>query len=194
MDADRQDAVIHSSWNPVFEKFKIINTGDVSFRVFSKDIKDIKIVLLGQDPYPVKSDGLSFLVPKDVKIPGSLKNIFKELNGTFPERGYQFIHGDLERWFNNGIFLLNCSLTIGEMKKWTPFINYVIKYISENTDAVFILLGNHAKSKSKLIDKTSIVKKFVTAIHPSPSTHGFIGSGVFKKVENVLGEQFNWQN
>ena len=188
MGADTQDAVIHSSWNPVFEKFKIENANDVSFRVFSKDIKDIKIVLLGQDPYPGKSDGLSFSVPKDVKIPGSLKNIFKELNGTFPERGYQFIHGDLERWFNNGIFLLNCSLTFGEMKKWTPFIDYVIKYISENTDAVFILLGNHAKNKSKF------VKKFVTAIHPSPSTHGFIGSGVFKKVENVLGEQFDWQN
>ena len=180
--------IIHSSWKPVFEKFKIENANDVIFRVFSKDIKDIKLVLLGQDPYPGKSDGLSFSVPKDVKIPGSLKNIFKELNGTFPEREYQFNHGNLERWFNNGIFLLNCSLTIGEMKKWAPFINYVIKYISENTDAVFLLLGNHAKSKSKL------VKKFVTAIHPSPSTHGFIGSGVFKKVENVLGKQFDWQN
>ena len=98
--------VIHSSWNPVFEKFKIENENDVIFRVFSKDIKDIKIVLLGQDPYPGKSDGLSFSVPKDVKIPGSLKNIFKELNGTFPEREYQFNHGNLERWFDNGIFLL----------------------------------------------------------------------------------------
>jgi len=105
--------VIHSSWNSVFEKFKIKNTNDVIFRVFSKDIKDIKIVLLGQDPYPEKSDGLSFSVPKDVKIPGSLKNMFKELKNTFPEREYQFNHGDLEHWFNNGIFLLNCSLTIG---------------------------------------------------------------------------------
>ena len=146
--------VIHSSWNPVFEKFKIENSNDVSFRVFSKDINDIKIVLLGQDPYPGKSDGLSFSVPKDVKIPGSLKNIFKEIKLTFPEREYQFNHGDLERWFDNGIFLLNCSLTIGEIKKWTPFIDYVIKYISENTDAVFLLLGNHAKSKSTLIGKT----------------------------------------
>ena len=175
---------MNKAWIPIFEKFKIKASDDIIFRVFSKDPKEIKIVLLGQDPYPHNADGLSF--SSKVGIPGSLRNIFKELNRSFPERNYQFVHGNLERWFDNGIFLLNCSLTIGERKKWTPFIDYIIKYILQ--DAIFILLGNHAKKKS------TIVKTFVTAKHPSPATYGFVGSDIFLKVENALGKQFDWQN
>ena len=190
---------IHSSWKPVFENFDILIEDsflpqDV-FKVFTIDLKDIKIVLLGQDPYykEGQADGLSFSVKKNIKIPPSLKNIYKELNRTFPERNYNFEHGNLENWFNKGILLLNSSLTVlpgkpgSHIKKWEKFTNKVIKFISENTNAVFLLLGLFAKSKSKFI-KNNIVSE----VHPSPSTHGFVGSDVFKKLEIALGYPFDW--
>jgi uracil-DNA glycosylase len=201
---------IHESWNSVFEKHKInLNEiydnnviiyppKDLVYKVFSMDVKDIKIVLLGQDCYHGigQAHGLSFSVPNDIKIPPSLKNIYKELKLEFPERNYVFSNGNLERWFNEEkIFLLNCSLTVekgkpgSHMKKWINMSNDIIKHISANNkDCVYLLLGNYAKSKVEFIDSARIV----SAPHPSPLARGFIGSNVFKRIENILGKEVNW--
>jgi uracil-DNA glycosylase len=165
------------------------------------DVKDIRIVLLGQDPYhgPNQAHGLSFSVSSSEKIPPSLKNIFKELKLNFPERNYTFETGNLEKWFTReNIFLLNSALTVkkgkpgSHMKKWESFTNDVIKFISEQNDnCVFLLLGNYAKSKNVLIKNKN---KIVSEVHPSPLARGFVGSNVFKRVEDVLGKEIDWSN
>ena len=198
---------IHDSWKPLFKYDfdidEIYGSGEVYppkeciFRVFEMDVKDIRILLLGQDPYhgPNQANGLSF--SSNEKIPPSLKNIYKELTLEFPERNYKFTTGNLEEWFyREKIFLLNSSLTVqkgkagSHMKKWEAFTNDVIKYISEQNDnCVFLLLGNYAKSKEVFIKNKS---KIVMEVHPSPLARGFIGSNVFKRVEAILEEEVNW--
>ena len=201
---------IHNSWNPLFNQYNInideiyeidevYPSKELVFRVFQMDVKDIRILLLGQDPYhgPNQANGLSFSVPDGEKIPPSLKNIYKELKLNFPERNYTFTSGNLEKWFNREkIFLLNSSLTVekgkagSHMKKWEAFTNDVIKFISEQNDnCVFLLLGNYAKSKQIFIKNKS---KIVTEVHPSPLARGFVGSNVFKRVETVLEYEVNW--
>ena len=203
---------VHKSWFELFSKFDIelvdiFEIGDVFppkemvFRVFQMDVKEIRIVLLGQDPYhgPNQAHGLSFSVPQTEKIPPSLKNIYKELMLEFPERNYEFKTGDLEQWFTREkIFLLNSSLTVqkgkagSDMSIWEEFTDEVIKFISEqNNNCVFLLLGNFAKSKHIFIKNKN---KIVTEVHPSPLAKGFVGSNVFKRVENVLGTTVDWSN
>ena len=208
--------VIDSSWLPIFEKYnfdldKLYYSSDSIiyplrediYKVFQMSVYDIKIVLLGQDPYhnPGQAHGLSFSVPQDVSIPPSLKNIFKELQLEFEERKYVFHSGNLERWFyEEKIFLYNSSLCVYKNKPashmvfWKNFTNDVIKYISENNkNCVFLLLGNFAKSKEKFIcNKDKIIK----GVHPSPLSahHGFFSSNIFKMVETKLGEEINWSN
>lgn len=201
---------IHDSWKTIFNKYdfdldEIYEAGEVYppkhlvFRVFEMDVKEIRIVLLGQDCYhgPKQAHGLSFSVPDSEKIPPSLKNIFKELNLEFPERNYHFISGNLEQWFlRERIFLLNSALTVekgkagSHMNIWKEFTDEVIKCISEQNDnCVFLLLGNYAKSKQIFIKNKS---KIVTEVHPSPLARGFVGSNVFKRVESALGYEVNW--
>lgn len=204
---------IHKSWKPLFDQY-IINLDarysknenvyppkEMVFRVFEMDVNDIIIVLLGQDCYHGKGQahGLSFSVPDGVKIPPSLRNIFKELDLQFPERNYEFKSGNLEKWFyREKIFLLNSSLTVKEktpgsdMKIWEQFTDDVIKFISDNNDkCVFLLLGNYAKNKDKFIkDDWNIVY----APHPSPLARGFIDSGVFSEVERRIGRVVDWSN
>lgn len=201
---------MHLSWKPFFDKYnidltelyidKVYPSKDLVFRVFNMDINEIKIVLLGQDPYHSErqANGLSFSVPKNIKIPPSLKNIFKELKLEFPERKFEFTHGDLVKWFENEkIFLLNSSLTVKDsepsshVKYWNKFTDNVIEYISlNNKKCIFLLLGNYAKSKNKLINNKD---KIVSAPHPSPLARGFIGSNIFKQIEEKIG-LINWQN
>ena len=201
---------IHDSWTKLFDQYdididEIYEIGEVYppkelvFRVFEMDVKEIRIVFLGQDPYhgPNQAHGLSFSVPDNEKIPPSLKNIFKELIFEFPERNYDFKTGNLEQWCKREkIFLLNSSLTVqkgqagSDMSIWEDFTNEVIKFISEqNNECVFLLLGNYAKSKSVFIKNNS---KIVTEVHPSPLARGFIGSKVFERVEHVLRQRVNW--
>ena len=164
-------------------------------------INAINLVFLGQDPYhgPGQAHGLSFSVPTNIPHPPSLKNIFKELKLEFPERNYNFTTGNLERWQNEeGIFLLNTSLTVEEHKPnshqsmWKEFTDDVIKYIStNNAKCVFLLLGNYAKEKSSLIkDKSQIIQ----GVHPSPlsASRGFFSSKIFQQVEEKLNRQINW--
>jgi uracil-DNA glycosylase len=168
------------------------------YKVFEMNVKDIKLVILGQDPYHNKNQahGLSFSTSNI--IPPSLRNIFKELQLNFKDRNYNFTHGNLTRWHKEeGIFLLNTALTVEEnlplshIKKWNKITDAVIKYISDNSNCVFLLLGNQAKAKDIFISNK---KRIVYEKHPSPLARGFIGSNVFIRIESVLGNKINWQN
>lgn len=200
----------HSSWQPLFDEYNIeldtiCDSPDVYpskenvLRVFQMDVKEIRVVLLGQDPYhgPGQAHGLSFSVEKGVAVPPSLKNIYKELQMEFPDRHYAYVHGNLEAWFSREkIFLMNAALTVengkpgSHMKVWEEFTDDVIRFIDKhNTHCVFLLLGNFAKAKAELIGKKD---RIVTEKHPSPLAQGFLGSGVFKRVEKALGQEINW--
>ena len=165
------------------------------------DVKKIRIVLLGQDPYhnPNQANGLSFSVPDKVKIPPSLQNIYKELCIEFPERNYEFNSGNLDRWFTKEkIFLLNSSLSViknkpgSHMFMWSDFTDDVITFISKkNKNCIFILLGNFAKSKEKFIENKD---RIITGVHPSPfsANNGFFNSNIFRKIEEKLQKEINW--
>jgi uracil-DNA glycosylase len=171
------------------------------FRVFEMDVNEIKVVLLGQDPYhgPGQAHGLAFSVNKGIRVPPSLLNIFKELNMEYPDRNYEFGHGNLEQWFyREKIFLLNASLSVKEgkpgsfIKQWTPFTDDIIKFIADtNKNCIFLLLGNFAKDKMRFIDNKD---RIIYGVHPSPlSAHrGFFGSNIFKKIEDLNGVPINW--
>lgn len=209
---------IHECWKPIFEKHSdLINEiftysesfelpvyppKEQIFRVFSKDVSTIKVVLLGQDPYHQKgqANGLAFSVNEDLKkIPPSLQNIFKELSSTYPERNYKFNHGNLEKWFyDEHIFLLNTSLSVIESSagifivKWRPFTDDIIKFIDENNkNCVYLLLGKHAEESMKFIEDKS---RCIVGVHPSPlsANRGFIGSKIFMSVEEKLGHGIDW--
>jgi uracil-DNA glycosylase len=204
---------IHKSWKKLFDRYnfnldELYNSEDIVypareliFRVFEMNVKKARIVLLGQDPYhnPNQANGLSFSVPDKVKIPPSLQNIYKELCIEFPERNYEFNSGNLERWFTEEkIFLLNSSLSViknkpgSHMVIWNEFTDDVISHISKkNKNCLFILLGNFAKSKEKFIENKDNI---ITGVHPSPFSayNGFFYSNIFKKVEEKLGKEINW--
>lgn len=184
-------------------KNTIYPSHNMIFKVFEQNINEIKIVLLGQDPYIKEGQamGLSFSVPENIQIPPSLYNIFKEIKQEFPDRNYNFTHGDLTEWKSKGVFLLNSSLTVESGKsnshqtKWSWFSDAVIKYIdNKRDDVVFLLLGRNA------IDKHIFIKNkknhIITGVHPSPLSayNGFFGSKVFKKVEEKLNGIFDWSN
>jgi uracil-DNA glycosylase len=177
----------NESWKPLFQQYEfedidaIYSSNDIYpaksdlFRVFEMDVREIKVVLLGQDPYhgAGQAHGLSFSVPHGIKIPPSLRNIYKELQNEFPERNYKFDSGNLEKWFyREKIFLLNASLTVVEgkpgshMKQWETFTNSVIEFISaQNPSCVFLLLGNFAKAKEKyILNKERIINENGTRI------------------------------
>ena len=191
---------------------------------FSKDLfralfyfepTDIKLILLGQDPY-INSEiinneikpqacGLSFSVLKcHKKIPPSLVNIYKEIKSCYPEATIP-TNGSLRRWVKKeNILLLNSALTVIEgksnthQKLWANFTDDLIKFISEkNKQTMFLLMGNFAIGKSKLID-TKKHKIFTTA-HPSPlSAYRFFGCNIFREINNYLEskniESINWFN
>ncbi len=158
------------------------------------DYNDVKIVILGQDPYHGEGEahGLAFSVKKGVAIPPSLKNIYKELNislGCYiPNNGY------LEKWARQGVLLLNTALTVRKDTPnshrnvgWEIFTDSVIKLLNKREKPIiFMLWGNNAKQKSMLIDKT---KHYVlTSVHPSPlsANRGFFGCGHFKTSNDIL--------
>lgn len=169
------------------------------------DFKDVKVVILGQDPYhaPNQAHGLSFSVKPGVKTPPSLKNIFKELHDDLgcyvPNNGY------LKKWSDQGVLLLNTVLTVraGNANShkglgWELFTNKIISSLNDSKHPiVFMLWGNNAISKKKLITNTD--HYIIESVHPSPlSAHrGFFGSKPFSKANNFLiskGEKpIDWQ-
>lgn len=203
----------HESWKPLFSQYdfdidELYSGSEIVypkkehlFRVFEMDVREIRVLLLGQDPYhgPGQAHGLSFSVPEGISIPPSLRNIYKELQSEYPERNYKFNSGNLEKWFyREKMFLLNASLSVikgkpgSQMDIWEEFTNDVIKFISEqNKNCVFLLLGNFAKAKECFISNK---KRIIKGVHPSPMAahHGFFGSGIFKKIEEILSENIDW--
>ncbi len=184
---------------------RIYPPGPLIFNAFNLTPYDqVKVIIIGQDPYHNigQAMGLCFSVPKNVRTPASLKNIYKELaddvNMSIPN------HGDLTQWAEQGIFLLNAMLTVehnqpGSHKNigWQTFTDAVISQLSEHKqNLVFMLWGNFAKSKKTLIDET---KHYVLeAAHPSPlARNAFMGCKHFSKCNEILRkigkEEINWQ-
>ena len=207
---------MHSSWEEIFNNYPKIDElnnmikeideqrltktiyppKEQVFRVFDLPLKDIKVVILGQDPYhnPGQACGLSFSVNDGVPLPKSLINIYKELHddlGIKPAKT-----GNLESWFNQGVFLLNAVLTVEKNSPashskmgWENFTDYIIENISEkNENVVFVLWGAYARSKNKLIDPSK--HKIIESAHPSPLSayRGFFGSKVFSQINSYLAE------
>ena len=157
-------------------------------------VNKIKVIIIGQDPYhgEGQAHGLSFSVPKDIKIPPSLLNIYKELkediNKEIPK------HGFLESWANQGVLLLNSVLTVESGKPnshknigWEKFTESVIEKISIKKDKlVFLLWGNYAQKKEDFIDSNKHL--ILKSAHPSPLSayNGFFGSKHFSKTNNFL--------
>lgn len=165
------------------------------FRAFGlTPFEKVKVVILGQDPYhgPRQAHGLSFSVTEGVRNPPSLQNIFKEVAtdiGTAPKGG-----GDLTRWAEQGVLLLNATLTVEAGRAgshqghgWEQFTDAVIKKLSdERENLVFILWGNYARSKKPLID--AFKHCIVESPHPSPfsAANGFFGSKPFSTANAYL--------
>lgn len=167
--------------------------------------EDTRVVIFGQDPYHGENQahGLAFSVRKGVDIPPSLKNIFKELES---ELGlYIPDNGCLEKWAEQGVMLLNSSLTVrgGEAnshkgKGWEIFTDRITEILNNRAEPViFLLWGNDAKRKTDLITNPQHI--ILSAAHPSPlsASRGFFGCGHFKKVNNILTamnrEPIDWQ-
>ena len=207
---------MHKSWEEIFDNYPKINelnklietinkkrltttiypSKEQVFRVFDLALEDIKVVILGQDPYhnPDQACGLSFSVNDGVPLPKSLINIYKELHddlGIKPAKT-----GNLESWFKQGVFLLNAVLTVEKNSPashskmgWENFTDYIIENISEkNENVVFVLWGSYARSKNKLIDSSK--HKIIESAHPSPLSayRGFFGSKIFSQINSYLAK------
>ncbi len=176
------------------------------FRAFEYcAFEDLKVVLLGQDPYhslsKVGTDliptahGLCFSVVRGAKVPPSLGNIYKQIQGEYGENVFSIpSHGDLSSWARQGVLLLNTTLTVQAHKPmshvgkgWELFTDSVIRKISEQKEnVVFLLWGRHAQEKRNLIDETKHI--IFSSAHPSPfSAHkGFLGNGHFSQTNKFL--------
>ena len=155
--------------------------------------EDVKVVILGQDPYHEigQAHGLAFSVLEGVKFPPSLKNIFKELNNDLAIETPK--SGNLTKWANEGVLLLNTVLSVEggkagshQNKGWESFTDRIIEVLNEREKPIiFVLWGNFAKSKKKLISNNHII---LEAAHPSPLSayHGFFGCKHFSKINEIL--------
>ncbi|WP_130802688.1 uracil-DNA glycosylase [Acinetobacter ihumii] len=169
-------------------------------------LDQVKVVILGQDPYhgPNQANGLSFSVQRGMVLPPSLRNIFHELN---TDLGVPMSpHGDLTKWADQGVLLLNSVLTVEagqptshQKRGWEEFTDHVIDVLNEQREhIVFILWGAYAQRKGQRIDREKHL--VLTAAHPSPlaaNRGGFFGCKVFSKTNNYLKqngiEPIDWQ-
>lgn len=179
--AKQENKVIYPPGSLIFNAFKLT------------PIDDVRVVIIGQDPYhnPGEAMGLSFSVPRGKRIPPSLLNIYKEiekdLNIARPD------HGDLTKWAEQGVFLLNAMLTVehkraGSHKSlgWQKFTDAVIQTLSDQKEnLIFLLWGRFAQTKKSLIDEQ---KHYVLeAAHPSPlARNAFSGCAHFSKTNEIL--------
>lgn len=206
---------IHDSWSavlqpefsrPYFEKLtqfvreeyrttKCYPPANLIFSAFDHcHFDEVKVVILGQDPYhgEGQANGLCFSVNRNVPIPPSLKNIFKEIHSDLgvPVPG----HGDLTRWADQGVLLLNATLSVRanqagshQKKGWEEFTDAVIRAINEQKqNVVFLLWGNYAGKKATAIDQSKHL--VLTSAHPSPLSayQGFLGNKHFSKTNEYL--------
>lgn len=169
-------------------------------------LPNVKVVILGQDPYhgPNQAHGLSFSVQRGVALPPSLRNIFHELHNDLEVPISK--HGDLSRWAEQGVLLLNSVLTVEagqptshQKRGWEDFTDHVIDVLNEQREhIVFILWGAYAQRKGQRIDQNKHM--VLKAVHPSPlaaNRGGFFGCKVFSKTNNYLKqngiEPIKWQ-
>ena len=183
---------------------KVFPPESLIFNAFNlTTLDELKVVIIGQDPYhnPGQAMGLSFSVPQGVRVPPSLKNIYKEINDDIgcpiPD------HGDLSSWASQGVLLLNAILTVEEKSPashskigWQTFTDAIITFISDVKEGViFMLWGKYAQGKASLVnDKKHYI---LNAAHPSPLARGaFFGCKHFSKCNNLLDKQgkqsINW--
>jgi uracil-DNA glycosylase len=177
------------------KKYQVYPAQEDLFKAFDFcDFKEVKVVILGQDPYhgPRQAMGLSFSVPRGEKIPPSLRNIYKELDadlGISPA-----LDGDLSPWADQGVLLLNTSLSVRDSEPgthskghWEKLSAQVLQSLSEQRESiVFVLWGAHAQSHSKLLDSQKHL--VIESVHPSPlsANRGFFGSKPFSKINHYL--------
>lgn len=155
---------------------------------------DTKVLILGQDPYhgPGQAHGLAFSVRRDVRVPPSLQNMYKELRNDLGIEVAE--HGNLERWARQGVLLLNTTLTVRaaaaashQKHGWEQFTDQIIRAVNDKTDpVVFVLWGNAARRKAELIDRQR--HTIIESPHPSPfsARTGFFGSRPFSRVNDAL--------
>lgn len=192
IERELQDETVYPPKEQIFEALRLC------------PFERVKIVIVGQDPYhgPDQAHGLAFSVQKGVKLPPSLKNIYKELAkdlGLSPPD-----HGNLEAWAKQGVLLLNAALTVrrGEpgshrKKGWEIFTDKVVQILNDKKDhVVFILWGNYAKEKGSRIDRAKHC--VLESAHPSPfSASKFFGNRHFSKanrfLESKMSGQVNWE-
>ena len=192
--------------NEEYRTYRIFPPADDVFNAFHlTPLKDVKVVIFGQDPYHGENQahGLCFSVKPSVEIPPSLVNIYKELNSDLgcyiPNNGY------LKKWADQGVLLLNTVLTVRahqanshQGKGWEQFTDAVIEKLNEkDTPVVFILWGANARKKCEKI--TNPIHKKLESVHPSPLSAygGFFGCRHFSKCNRLLVESgqepINWQ-
>ena len=177
-----------------YEHKTIFPRKELVFRAFATDLNEVKVVILGQDPYhtPGAAEGLAFSVPNSQPIPPSLMNIYKEIDSDI---GYHTNpRGSLANWQKQGVLLLNTVLTVEAHKPkshsgkgWEIFTTEVIKYLNETRPhLVFILWGRDARNKKPLIDSSKHL--VLESAHPSPLSAyaGFFGSKPFSKCNDFL--------
>lgn len=187
--------------------YQVFPEKDLVFNAFRlTSFPKLKVVILGQDPYhnDGQAHGLSFSVPQGIAIPPSLRNIYTELVTDIP--GFRYpSHGDLTKWAEQGVLLLNATLTVRaheagshQKKGWEYFTDEIIKSISEQSEhVVFMLWGSYAIKKSGLIDQSKHL--VLTAVHPSPLSvyRGFFGSAHFSQANSYLSvhgkSAIDWQ-
>lgn len=196
-------------WSIIENEYKTKTIYPIKNNIFNAlkltPYSNVKVVIVGQDPYHGEGEahGLSFSVQKGIKLPPSLQNIYKEI---YDDLGIIEPNcGDLTKWAEEGVLLLNSSLTVEKDKAnshqnigWSNFTDYIIKVLNQKEEpVVFILWGNFAKSKRKFI--TNKHHLILTSTHPSPfSAHnGFFGSHPFSKTNEFLDKNgldpINWQ-
>jgi len=185
---------IHSE----YEHHTIFPEGKLIFNAFDHcPFEQVRVVILGQDPYhePGQAHGLCFSVQEGTALPPSLQNIYKEIR---TDEGFEPLKsGNLERWANQGVLLLNATLTVRahmagshQKKGWETFTDAVIHTLAEKrTGLVFILWGAYAQKKCDFIDETKHL--VLKSVHPSPlSAHrGFFGNKHFSKANEYLMSQ-----
>lgn len=169
-------------------------------------LDQVKVVILGQDPYhgPDQAHGLCFSVQPGVKIPPSLRNIFKELAADIPSFTVPS-HGCLVDWAEQGILMLNTVLTVEQGKAhshakagWETFSDNVIAFLNNRPQPIiFVLWGNHAQKKGLHIDESR--HQILTSVHPSPlsARRGFFGGHHFSTINKMLEQRgetpIDWQ-
>lgn len=178
-----QTSIVYPAGNKIFEAF--------NRTPFDK----VKVVILGQDPYhgPHQAHGLCFSVQPGVAVPPSLVNIYKELSQEY-QLDYSQRNGDLTHWADQGVLLLNATLTVQggqpgshQGKGWETFTDAAIQALSEQREhLVFLLWGSYAQKKGRVIDRRKHL--VLETAHPSPLSvyRGFFGCGHFVKTNEYL--------